>query len=111
MLRAGLLPFSHNPDTGVTTWWEDTDTGFRLHHVQDCEPIIELNKKKQSAGRDYYRLDDDMWRVASIPIVVQYEWLVRYGITDITSDEHWPKVRKLLNDPEWRYLKTASVII
>lgn len=107
---SSLPVFAHDPVSGITTYWEDTATGFNLHSVQDCEPIIEANKRKQLAD-NWYRLDNDMWRVASIPIVVQYEWLRRYGITDVTSEEHWPRVRRLLNDPEWRYLKTAPIVV
>lgn len=103
---------SHDPISGVTSWLEDGDGDqWHVHTTQDCAPIIEANKQKQSMGRDYYRFDDDMWRVASIPIGVQYEWLVKHGITDLTAEEHWPKVRKLLNSNEYRYLKTAEVII
>lgn len=90
--------------------YEDTDKGFLLHYSQDAEPIIELNKAKQSAGRDYYARDPDMWKVASIPIGVQMIWLTKHGI-DIHNEDHWPGVKRLLNDPDWRYLKTAEIII
>jgi hypothetical protein len=51
-----------------------------------------------------------MWKVASIPIGVQYKWLIHHGV-DVMNRDHWPKVKRLLNDPEWRYLKTAEIII
>lgn len=102
--------FKRDPQRGMDIWWEDTKDGFVLHYKQDAEPIIELNKKKQSAGREYYAQDPDLWRVASIPIGIQYEWLIRHGV-DVHNDEHWPRVRKLLNDPDYRYLKTAQVYV
>lgn len=102
--------FDHCPMTGVTEWFEDTDDGFRIHYEQDAEPTIELNKVKQSMGRAYYAKDPDMWKVASIPIGVQYKWMIEHGV-DVMQREHWPAVKRLLNDPEWRYLKTAEVII
>lgn len=107
---SNLSLFDHDPVSGLTTYWEDTDTGFKLHTTQDCEAIIEANKARQRTP-GWYRLDNDMWRVASIPIGIQYEWLVKYGIRDITSDEYWPKVRRLLNDPDYRYLKCGEIII
>lgn len=108
--------FNHDPLTGITEWFESTDNGFAIVYEQDAEPIVELNKKKQSMGRDYYvskaQGDDcEMWRGASIPITVQYDWATKHGITDVTDPEHWPKVRRLLNSNEYRYLKTAEVII
>ena len=102
--------FDHDPMTGITEWYHDTPGGFTLTYEQDCEPIVELNKQKQSMGRAYYARDDEMWRVASIPIVVQYKWLIDHGV-DIMEREHWPKVRQLLNSNEYRYLKTAEVIV
>lgn len=102
--------FKHDPARRMNIWWEDTDDGFQLHYVQDVEPILELNKAKQTMGREYYARDNEMWRVASIPIGVQYTWLIKHGV-DVHNEDHWPKVKKLLNDPDWRYLKTAEVII
>jgi hypothetical protein len=49
-------------------------------------------------------------RAASIPVVVQYEWLKRYGINVFDSD-HEEGVRRLLNDPEWRYLRTSEIYL
>lgn len=105
-----LKPFSFDPVTGLRTMYEDTEEGFQLHYSQDAGPILEANKIKQNMGREYYAKDPDMWKVAAIPIGVQMIWLTKYGV-DVYNDDHWPKVRKLLNDSEWRYLKTAEVII
>jgi hypothetical protein len=102
--------FKNDPARGMTIWWESTDDGFVLHYEQDVEPILELNKKKQSAGREYYAKDPDMWRVASIPVGIQMEWMVKHGV-DVLNEEHWPAVRKLLNSSDYRYLRTAEVII
>lgn len=105
-----LRLFDHDHETGITEWFEDTPDGFRIHYHQDAEPIVELNKAKQSAGRAYYAQDNEMWKVASIPIVVQYQWMTQHGV-DLMNRDHWPKVRQLLNSNEWRYLKTAEVYI
>jgi hypothetical protein len=104
--------FEYDPSRGLRIDYEETGDGqIVLHYTQDVEPVLDINAAKRSAGRDYYAADTDMWKVASIPIVVQYEWVRRYGITDVTLPEYQPLLAKLLNDPEWRYLKTAEVII
>lgn len=110
MAKKRLL--DHDAFTGITTWFEDCPDGkdITLHYEQDVEPILELNKAKQSEGRNYYAKDDELWRVASIPIMVQFKWLNEHGV-DVLNEEHWPKVRQLLNDPDYRYLKTAEIII
>lgn len=109
--------FGYDPLTGIQSWFEATPEGFNIIREQDAEPTIELNKKKQSMGRAYYagaketNDEPDMWKLASIPILVQFDWAQKYGITDITSAEHWPRVQKLLNSNEYRYLKTADVYV
>lgn len=105
------IPFDFDPHTGVSITWEDLgDDGFALHYSQDVEPILDLNKAKANAGRDYYARDKEMWRVASIPASVQLKWLVEEGL-DIYNPEHSARVKKKLNDPDWRHLKTADVRI
>jgi len=107
---SGVKLFKDDPARGMKIFWIPTEEGFALKYVQDVEPILELNKKKQSEGRAYYAQDDEMWRVASIPVTVQMEWMTKHGV-DVHNEDHWPRVKKLLNDPEWRYLKTADIII
>ena len=103
-------PFDYDPTSGLVTTFESTPDGFVLHYRHDAGPVLEANKAKQAAGRDFYASDPDMWKVAEIPIGVQYKWLIEHGV-DVLNRDHWPAVRRLLNDPEWRYLKTANVII
>ena len=102
--------FKDDKDRGLKIWWESTPDGFVLQYEQDAEPILEANKIKRGQGRDYYARDPDMWKAASIPIGVAYKWLVEDGI-DVYEADHWPRVQKKLNDPDWRYLKTAEIII
>lgn len=104
-----LLEF--DAERGLRIDYEDMEGGgFALHYSQDVEPVLELNKAKQRAGREYYASDKEMWKVASIPVTVQYEWIRRYGV-DPLKPEHQDLLRKLLNSSEWRYLKTAEVIV
>ena len=97
-------------DTGVRTYFEEQDGNVLLHTEQDAEPILDLNKKKRDLGRAWYAADPDVHKVASIPNGVAMQWLTRYGV-EAWNPEHMDRVRRLLNDPEWRYLKTAEVII
>jgi len=102
----------HDPYTGITITHEfDEMTGLsHLHYHQDVEDILNLNKEKQNAGAEYYKRDPDMWKVASIPLLVQFKWLTEKGV-DVYNPEHADAVKKLLNDPEWKYLKTAEIIL
>jgi hypothetical protein len=102
--------FDYDPLTGITETFVETDNGFAIKHSQDVTPFIELNKAKQSSGKDYWRAGGDLRHEATIPMGVQYEWLTKYGV-DVYNPDHTEGVVKLLNNPEWRYLKTAEIII
>jgi len=71
---------------------------FHINHVQDVEPILEANKRLANEPRK----DAGHWRhLAEIPLVVWWTWQ-REGVTrDKTA------IRKKLDDPEWRYLKSS----
>ena len=78
------------------------------HSVQDVEPLIELNKKEYN--RDYIHggvetKETGMRKVASIPLIIIEKWKAEHGV-DIMNKDHWPKVKQLLNDPEYRFLRT-----
>lgn len=106
----------YDPLARVATWFhKDAATGeCAVEDVQDVAPYIEWNKRlqaSQNSGRglsDYSRagIREDMWHVARIPVGVQYRWLREKGI-NIFKKDHQKAVLKLLNDPEWRYLRTG----
>ena len=72
------------------------------HVVQDVEPILETNKRlandwKPTRGEEFRH-------EAHIPLVVVEQWLKK-GINVLDPNDE-KKVVKLLNDPEWSYLRT-----
>lgn len=98
----------HDPVTGISEVFHGHgDGGFSIEYVQDVEPVLEANKT--AAVQDFNK-KSEMWHVASIPITVQYKWLIEKGV-DVHNRDHWPKVRQLLNDSEWSYLKRAPIVI
>lgn len=95
----------------LTMDWGTDDQTFRVITEWDSvAPTIEENALKRSAGREYYARDPDMWKVASIPNGVIMEWLTKHGV-NFYDPNHAAGVRRLLNSADYRYLKTADVII
>lgn len=93
---------------GVRTWYvPQTDGTFLIETEQDVAPHLDWNKA-------LYNEDDAGWfdrkreqrRVAHIPDVVIVKWLNDYGI-NVFDRDHRPAVTRLLNDPDWRYLRTG----
>lgn len=106
--------FDYNPYTKTTQWFIDNeDGGFSIAYEQDCQDIIDANKEKASHGRDYYVSKDhegEYWKAASIPLNIWMTWLNEDGI-DYFAPEHSKDLERKLNDPEWKYLKCAEIII
>jgi len=74
----------------------------------DNEPTIERNK--QLAGEDGFGKGKDMWLAASVPIGVQFEWIQKFGV-NLWDPNHRPKIRKLLNSNEYRYLRVRNFMM
>jgi hypothetical protein len=94
---AGIVEYHHyDPLTDRTI----------VETVQDVAPILERNKALQNADDRGWSSSRELRRAATIPDVIILKWRSEYGI-DVFNREHWSAVKKLLNDPEWRYLRTA----
>lgn len=84
----------------------DPDTGrYGIERVQDVEPLILANRADFNSGHDGYSPSRDIQRVASIPLVVVEKWM-KAGI-NIFDEDDWPKIARLLDSPEYAYLRTA----
>lgn len=106
-----------DPYTGITTWFhKDPVTGtIAIEEIQDVDPILEKNKTIQNLGSggamgltDYSRkgIKNGFWHAASIPTTLIQKWLLEEGI-NVFKQEDWPRVKRKLNDPEYKYLRTG----
>lgn len=104
-----LLGYDHI--TGITTW-HDYDSSTRetkIHYTfEDAQTDAVLDNNHRMANHnDGWSKSRELRRVADIPMSVMLSWYVEKGI-DVLNKRHWPEVRKLLNDPDWRKLRTAN---
>ena len=80
--------------------------------TQDVEGILDANKSFQNhSSYSSSGIKEGMWHYASIPLIVQLKWLNEYG------SDNWPLKQgnekllfRLLNSPEWKYLKATGGI-
>jgi hypothetical protein len=84
----------------------DADGKFILKRTcHDVEPVLDSNKRLAASG-DGYSPSRDLRRVASIPIGVVEMWKAIYGVDPLSRGQE-RLLTRLLNDPEWAWLRTA----
>jgi len=94
-----------------TRWHDDESAGqFTIERVQDVEPILDNNKRLLNDGTNGYSKTKDLKRVASIPLVVIEQWMKKDGVNflSLSGPERQKYLRKKLNDPDNRWLRTSD---
>jgi hypothetical protein len=96
----------YDPAYGLTEAFHvDNEVKFVIETAQDVEAIID-NNKRLANDNDGYSPSRELRRIAAIPLVIVEKWRNELGV-NIFNKDHEPKVRALLNDPDWRYLRTS----
>ena len=110
-----LIDFDRN--TGLKKYIGDNPDdpyGVCVRYEQDAasiQQVIDRNKASQVEGWDKR---SDLWHAAHIPIGVMYEWLTKHGVDAwkyTSCEETRRKVNRLLNDPDYRYLRCHNFIM
>jgi hypothetical protein len=102
----------YDPLTKTAEWhfYDEMSKKTYIKTVQDVEPILETNKRKQnSLNASRFIKKDDMYHFASVPNSVLLEWKQKYNI-DWNRKEDLPKIEKLLMSSEYKYLRTVDRI-
>lgn|GEM_PF-937839 len=85
---------------------DDGAGGLLIHSVQDVAPILERNKAMANHN-DGYSPSRELRRVAFIPNIVRLKWLNEEGWDAWRPDLYGERLAAKLNDPDWRFLRTA----
>ena len=86
--------------------------GKKVYHHYDYETDIEpiLNRNMAAAKDPVYMKNgfkSGWWHAGTIPNGVIAKWLSEEGI-NFYDKNHWQAVKRKLNSPEYRYLRTGS---
>jgi hypothetical protein len=102
-------PLDFDPLTGKRSTFEFDEGEDRalVHEVTDVTSVIEQNKRDQNDGTGGWNADKSLRHVARIPPAVCEFWRLVYGV-NVLDKNHAPAVKRLLNDPDWRFLRTAN---
>ena len=98
--------FGYDPAYGMEEVFHYQDDQFAIEARQDVTPLLDINKRQANDG-DGYTPSREMRHIARIPNVVIEKWLNEYGV-NIFNKDHLPAVKRLLNDPDWRYLRISG---
>ncbi len=104
----GLIWDVANIEGGIKTGidYDPIEDSLTVVHKQDVQPIIDLNKILYNDGTGGYGETREWRRAATIPNIILEKWLKEEGIRYWDSEDT-PKLMAKLDDPEWRYLRTA----
>jgi len=96
--------------TGITTNFDyipETDTTV-ISHEQDVSLILDINKAiANDTDISKAGIKGGWWHYAQVPNIVIQKWLNEHGV-DFYNKGQQKEIFKLLNMPEYRYLKTTT---
>lgn len=126
-LEIGLPLIEIDPLSGALERYDyDHDTGLlAFSKTQNVDRVLDMNAESYNQGMardaEWRGCDNDMWHVASIPLVTLQAWLNEFNSVRAEGskhrsiyapDEEWDKfVLMRLDSSDFRKLKTAPVKI
>jgi len=100
----------YNPYTGITTTFDyDPVTEMTIiGRESDPTAYIEYGKDLQK-NEDYSKegIRKGWWHYGILPPIIIEKWKNEFGV-DVFNKDHEKAVFRLLNQPEYRYLKTTT---
>jgi len=101
----------YNPLTkeAVIFNYDESSDVLTLTHEQQVNGILDQNKAlANDTDRTKRQIKDDMVHYATVPNSLILKWQIEKGV-DVFNTHHRKKVFELLNDPEYRFLKTTNI--
>jgi len=107
MVSNNPIPLPTKPGMRKTYHWDHDDGGkFVVNTEQDVEPYLERNKALQNSGWDGYDKARDFRHIGTVPDVIAMRWLTEHGV-NLYDPAHQDGVKRLLNDPDYRFLRSS----
>ena len=97
-------PLSERDGVRVTWRLDPVERVYVIAHHQQVAPILAQNRRDQADAGGRPR--GAFWHAGRVPLSLVYQWLGE-GI-DLFDRDHWPAVRRKLNDIDYAALRTAG---
>lgn len=96
-------------DSWDTWYWDADKEQFTIKSTHDVTSILEANKRQQSLTLNARYGNERLHHVADIPLAVILRFKEKHGVDAMSSDPtEKRKLRRLLEDPEYKYLKSTT---
>lgn len=96
---------------GLAKWMRATDDDegtIQIAYDQvNLQSILDDNKRAQNGE---FNRKSEFWHAATIPPIVEIEWLTKYGVR-LNDPNHGPAIKRLLNSSEYCHLKRAPIVL
>ncbi len=93
---------------GVERWLHHDGETVAIETKQDLSAIFDITRRLRNEFQGYKDKGDQHFHMyAFIPPMIIDKWRNDHGI-DVFDPDHADRVKKLLNDPDWRYLRTTE---
>lgn len=96
---------------GLRKWMrasdEDEGTVQVSYEQVNLKQLLDDNKRAQNETLDR---KGDFWHAATIPPIIEVEWLTKYGVR-LNDPNHGPAIKRLLNSGDYAYLKRAPIVL
>lgn len=95
---------------GHETWFHADGEKIAIETRKDVSDVLDHNRKLRNEFNGFRHKGAGMNHVAHWDQVHIEMWRNMYGV-DVLNPDHWDKVKQLLNDPDWRYLKVVDATL
>lgn len=98
----------YDPHTGLIEQnaYCDERKAFIVHKQQYVGALLDRNKELANTGATDIGIKKGLWHYASVPLVVQYELLTKYGL-NFHDKNHTDRIFEVINR-DYPYLKTTA---
>lgn len=90
--------FDYIPESDITVIGREQD----ISHILDANKVLQNDDQLTKDG-----IKNSWWHYAQIPNIIIEKWKNEHGV-DVFNKDHEKAVYKLLNDPQYKFLKTTT---
>lgn len=108
----GKRLLSYDPISGIKEWhdYDHSDRKTRIITEQDCQKVLDFNKAcRNTPELRSNGLKNDFMHFARVPNNVIVKWKNDHNV-DVFKKEDLPKIEKLLQSSEYKYLRSVDRI-